>query len=222
MPVPQTIQLITDSVKVVTQQLQQTTLTLKKQSVFSGCDVSFMQSRKVQVAELTGMRDTTIRFEQGTKIIVRPSDFASERTGQPIAGLVKLQVAEYYDMTDILLQNLSTTTNDGLLETNGMINVQVFAANGEACKLKKDGTMNIRFPQKNNRPGMQLFNGVKKEDGTIIWEPLLLHASVVTSGKKELEMPTPADTKKPVMDTFMNTIPVFAGGLAGIEKILTL
>jgi TonB family protein len=72
-------------------------------------------------------------------------------------------VKEYYKTSDILLANLTTTSNKDILETGGMLHIEAFY-NGEKCKLKKEATIEIAFPTKDKKDDMQLFSGSWSSD----------------------------------------------------------
>jgi hypothetical protein len=92
-------------------------------------------------------KDTILNCAEGTIIKIKANSFVSEKTGKPIAGIVKFSVTEFYKISDILLSNLSTTSNGQLLETGGMVNITA-TSNNENLKLKKGQSIEIQFPTK--------------------------------------------------------------------------
>lgn len=189
-------------------------------SYFQKPNLVFIKPPTIETVIISSKADTTVAFAQGTELKVSTNDFVSKRTGLPVSGPIKLQLSEHYRMEDILVQNLSTATKDGLLETNGMINIQAFA-NGELCKLKPNGSIEIHFPKKNNRPGMQLFTALKDSSGNIIWKPAIVKLQKSNGATKSVTTDI-ADTfsvqKENFIDTTLNRIASFPGGLSGIEK----
>lgn len=114
--------------------------------------------KKAQSLLISNDKDTTIVCAEKTKITIKANSFASVKTGAGISGKVKLSVKEYYKMSDILLARLSTTTNGKLLETGGMLNITASSGN-ENLRLKKGKTIDIEFPRKEEKEGMQLYTG---------------------------------------------------------------
>jgi TonB family protein len=61
-------------------------------------------------------------------------------------------------MSDILLANLTTTSDNSLLETGGMIHIAAIS-NNENCKIKDGQKIEISFPTKAKKDDMQIFKG---------------------------------------------------------------
>jgi TonB family protein len=81
-----------------------------------------------------------------------------------------VELSEYYSKSDIILKNLTTRTNSELLETGGMINIEIFN-NEKKCTLNKE--IKIGFPvidEMNNK--MEIFKGKISEDDIISWEQI--------------------------------------------------
>lgn len=125
-------------------------------------------AQKPQLFLVNNNKDTTIVCAQKTRIKINARSFVSSKTGKEIVGKVQISVNEYYKISDILLANLSTTANGKLLETGGMINITV-SSNQEKCELKKGNTIEIGFPRKEEKEGMQLFTG-NWNDNNINWQ----------------------------------------------------
>src|SRR5436189_246017 len=80
------------------------------------------------------------------------------KTNEEITDKIIISVKEYYKISDIILGKLSTTSNGNLLETGGMLNI-LATSNQEKCNLKKGKTIEIEFPRKVEKEGMQLYTG---------------------------------------------------------------
>lgn len=125
--------------------------------------------KKPQVYSLSQNRDTTIVGVEGTSISVKANSFISEKTVETITGNIQLEVREYYQIDDIILAGLSTTSGNELLETGGMIHITA-KADGENCILKKDEVLEIGFPWSDKKDAMEMFYGEWSGD-RIEWEP---------------------------------------------------
>jgi TonB family protein len=101
--------------------------------------------------------DISITCKEGTKISVKSNSFVT-KMGTLVKGEMRFQVTEFYKISDILLANLSTTSNDRILETGGMILLEAFSE-GEKCELKDGATIKITFPTTDKKEDMQLFKG---------------------------------------------------------------
>ena len=67
-------------------------------------------------------RDTVIEASEGTTMEIPANAFVIKGT-EELAKNVNLQLSEYYSTSDILLANLSTTSNGHMLETAGMLHI---------------------------------------------------------------------------------------------------
>lgn len=113
------------------------------------------------------LKDTILICKEGTKLIIKANSFVDSE-GKPVQGTIDFQVAEYYKLSDMLLANLSTTSNDKQLETGGMLYIEAKHGNSE-LKLKENASIEIHFSTKPKKDSMQLFSGEWK-DGVINWE----------------------------------------------------
>ena len=111
-----------------------------------------------------------IEGKQGTKIRI-PSNSFCFLDGKPANGLVTITLIEAYNNADIILQNLTTTSNGQLLETAGMINLQA-TSQGQELKLKPDAKLTVALPNANETlaEGMELFYGNRDTTNTMNWE----------------------------------------------------
>ncbi|MGB1207184.1 MAG: OmpA family protein [Chitinophagales bacterium] len=112
-----------------------------------------------------------IEGKQGTKIRIPAGSF-SFLDGKPANGLLTITLTEAYNNADIILQNLTTTSNGQLLETGGMINVQA-SSKGQELKLKPDAKLTVALPNKTAElaEGMELFYGDRTTDNDVMnWE----------------------------------------------------
>jgi hypothetical protein len=124
--------------------------------------------KKPQFFFINNTKDTTIICAEKTKITIRANSFVTSNSKNAVTGKIKISVKEYYNISDILLGRLSTTSNGKLLETGGMLDINVFSED-QKCDLKSGKAIEIAFPRKNEKEGMQLFSGSWKNN-QINWE----------------------------------------------------
>jgi TonB family protein len=168
---------------------------------FVGFNSFYKQVEKTaQTFILNANEDKTIMCKEGTKITIKSNSFETE-SGRPVKGNIKFQVKEYYKTSDILLANLTTTSNGNILETGGMLYTEAFF-NGEKCQLKKGATIEIAFPTKDRKDDMHLFSG-QWEKETINW--------IVEST---------TDLNKVYSSAVVDEIPSFPGGEKKMMKFL--
>lgn len=115
---------------------------------------------------ISSEKDTTIICKEGTKLMIKANSFVKTDNSE-VNGKLAFNVTEFYKLSDILLANLTTTSNEKLLETGGMLYIEV-KQNESILKLKENRHIKIAFPSKVKKENMQLFSGEWKE-GTINW-----------------------------------------------------
>lgn len=114
--------------------------------------------KQKQILRINTQNDTIIKCKEGTVLKISKGSFVNSKTGKVITGTIDLKVTEYYKLSDILLANLSTVSNEKQLETGGMLLIE--ANQGAiALELKDNLPIEISFPTKNKKEGMQLFSG---------------------------------------------------------------
>ena len=106
---------------------------IEKPKSVKNIDISFI--KPPQKLKVNAQKDTTIVCKEGTKLSIKANSFVNVN-GDLIKGNIDLNVTEYYKLSDMLLANLSTTSNGEQLETGGMLNIKA-SKEGELLKLKK-------------------------------------------------------------------------------------
>jgi TonB family protein len=147
--------------------------------------------KPVQLFKMKTNIDTTLICNEGTTLSVKANSFVTE-SGKPVTGDIQIQVKEYYKLSDILLNNLSTTSNNDPLETAGIIYIEAIS-NGEQCKLVEDSSIAIGFPYSEKKEGMKLFTGQRDGNSRMNWNeaPLIQKVQLVptknSNGKEKVE-----------------------------------
>lgn len=90
--------------------------------------------------------------------------------GQPYGGASVIQFQEAMKASSIVKSGLSTMSGDRLLETQGMFGVTGFTPEGEELELNPEVGVYLQVPVDEYKAGMQLFDGVKDENGNIDWQ----------------------------------------------------
>ena len=103
-------------------------------------------------------KDNTMKGNDGTEIFIPKNSFECEQGGE--IGKIKVELKEYYSYSDIIKSGLSTSSNNTMLETGGMIYLEATCASCENQKVFLVNEMEISFPFKGQRKyGMRLFDG---------------------------------------------------------------
>lgn len=116
--------------------------------------------KKAEVFSFENSQSQTIKCKEGTVLQISPNSFESE-DGKTVNGTIELRIKEFYKVSDMLLANLSTMSNDKILVSGGMLNIEAYS-NGKKCKLKSESHIEISFPESPKKEEMQLFYGEKK------------------------------------------------------------
>ena len=123
--------------------------------------------------------DNVVEGENGT-IVVCPKGCFKNAKGEIVESNVNIELAEALSLEDMLLSNLTTTSNGKLLETDGMIYFNA-TANGEQLTINKDNPIHIEIPTTEKKAGMMAYKGIRDEKGNMNWiEPKELDNYLVT------------------------------------------
>ena len=119
-----------------------------------------------QIFVIDPTQDTLLNGRQGTQILIKAHSFFLR--GGSKHSPVKLALRTYYNYTDMLLANLTTTSNHKLLETGGMLHLKA-TQNGQEIRLKSNREILIGIPTQEVRPHMQAFVGNRDDQGYMNW-----------------------------------------------------
>ena len=109
--------------------------------------------------------DTTLVLDQGTILYFPPEPF-----GKVDLPCVEIRAKEFYKKSDMILENLSTTSNGILLESDGMVYIEA-AVNNQLIDLQDGKKVMVLMPADSIREDMQGFNGERDPHSEIIdWQ----------------------------------------------------
>ncbi len=104
-------------------------------------------------------RDTLLILNQGTIIVVPAGSFKTQSN-----ECVLLKTKEIYKYSDMIMENLSTTSNGRLLETAGMVYTEATDQDGNRLDLNFDAEITIMIPTDTLREDMKLFTGQRDSE----------------------------------------------------------
>lgn len=110
-------------------------------------------------------RDTTLRCAKGTIIVIKANSLTS-----PAAcgnNCISFSVREDFLKSEMLLDNLSTTSDGAIIETQGMVYTEARDCQGNKMTLQKD--IVILQPTDSIRPGAKIFDGNRGHDSIMNW-----------------------------------------------------
>jgi hypothetical protein len=111
-------------------------------------------------------RDTILRLEQGTIITIPANAFRVFND-----DCVTFRAKEVYKFSDMVMENLSTTSDGHLLETGGMVYTEAYDSNGKELQLNSGKKLTLMLPTDSPRDDMQLFYGNRDPHSQVMnWE----------------------------------------------------
>lgn len=123
--------------------------------------------------------DTAVVGESGT-VIVFPKGCFKYASGDIVADSVKIELAEALTLEEMLLSNLTTTSEGKLLETDGMIYFNA-TANGKQLSVNTDMPIHIEIPTRERKAGMMAYKGTRDANGNMNWNsPVAIETYLVT------------------------------------------
>ncbi|MGB8194701.1 MAG: OmpA family protein [Chitinophagaceae bacterium] len=112
-------------------------------------------------------KDTSIRCAQGTVIYIKANSIL------PVSdcnnACISFQVKEVFTKADMILNNLSTTSNGAIIETQGMILTEAFDCKGNSLQLAKGKDIIIMVPTDSINPSAVIFKGDRGQDSIMNW-----------------------------------------------------
>ncbi len=122
---------------------------------------------KSQFFTINSEKDTVIEATHGTKIVLNKHSFV-DASGKEVIGEVTFELAEALTLDEMLLSNLTTTADNKLLETGGMLFVNAYFENKEIF-INQNNPIYIEVPTTNFKPNMKRYQGVRDSKGNMNW-----------------------------------------------------
>lgn len=120
-----------------------------------------------QTFDIDSKQDNVIEGKNGT-VVVCPKGCFKNAKGEIVVDNVKIELSEALSLEDMLLSNLTTTSDGKQLETDGMIYFNA-TANGEQLTINKDNPIHIEIPTMEKKAGMMAYKGIRDEKGNMNW-----------------------------------------------------
>lgn len=130
--------------------------------------LNYWEEPTVQKFTCDAAKGGTFEGAAGTLIVVPSNAFLSEN-GEKVDGEVSIELVEALTLDKMILYNLTTTSNGKLLETGGMVHLDV-KQNEKPISIKPDRAPLVQIPTKKIKPEMLVFDGKVAADGNINWE----------------------------------------------------
>ena len=122
----------------------------------------------IQTFKINANETSTIEGENGTLIIIAKNSLLNQK-GKRINGAVNFELIEAYDLSDMIMYNLTTLADNNMLETGGMFYLNA-TQNGKPLKVNPSKPMLIQVPCENEKPNMMAFESEIDANGDINWK----------------------------------------------------
>jgi hypothetical protein len=144
----------------------------------------------IQKYIIPAIRDTVVTGEKGTIIKLSSNNFHNSE-GSIYAGNIEVQLIEFYKLSEMVVNNLTTETNKGeLLSTGGMVYINFLDSNNRQLTLANGKSYELWFKKEDttDKREMHLFKGEwnkedtpclkwDKTDNPLVQETLLIDSS---------------------------------------------
>ncbi len=110
----------------------------------------------------------TFTAKEGTKLTIPENAFV-DADGNKIEGKVEFKLKEFYGLHKALTANLTTTSGNEILESNGMLYMEA-NANGKPLSLAKNKAIKMQFSEDLMKMGTKLFTGNWSNNQTAVGE----------------------------------------------------
>jgi len=117
-----------------------------------------------QTFEIKPNRDTIITGNQGTKLRIYANTFEGISDS---SETILIELKEVFSKQDFILGNLTTKSNNEILESGGMIYINA-TSNGNVLNISPDKEIGIIIPTTLVDEEMNIYNGIKN-DSSINW-----------------------------------------------------
>ncbi len=138
-----------------------------------------------QYFEIDPKQDNVIEGKRGT-LVVLPQGCFTDFKGKIVLDNVRIELTEALTIDDMLLSNLTTTSDGQLLETDGMIYLNA-TSNDEQILINEENPIHIEIPTSKRKKGMMAYKGLRNEEGNMNWiEPKKIYNYLIPIDQDQL------------------------------------
>lgn len=132
-----------------------------------------------QTFTIVGKDDNVVEGKNGTLIVIPAGSF-KDTDGNTVNEKIEIELTEALSLEDMILSNLTTTSDGHLLQTDGMLYLNA-TMGGKQLHIDANNPIYIEIPTEKKIPGMMAYKGVRDENGNMNWiEPKALEQYLVT------------------------------------------
>lgn len=132
---------------------------------------------ETQVFSIPAIKDTILTGKSGTILTIEKNTFI-DQNGNPASGEIKIEFKECLDKLDMVIGNMTTTTNGQFLESGGMVYINA-TLNNEQLAIAADKSIRVEIPSDSTLDGMQVFEGEETDNGINWKNPVELNDKII-------------------------------------------
>ncbi len=117
--------------------------------------------QKAQEFFINPSQDTILRCEKGTNVFIKANTLKSNGKGSK--NSITIKIKEYQLKSDMILDNLSTTSNGNIIESAGMVTIEAYDINGKKINRIKNKGIVVLIPSDKINPNMKIFQGNRSD-----------------------------------------------------------
>jgi hypothetical protein len=121
-----------------------------------------------QTFEIDPNTENFVEGEKGTVVLV-PAGAFLDKNGNIPKGKITVELAEALTVEDMLLSNLTTTSDGKPLQSGGMLYLNATTESGEQLHVDATKPLYIEVPTENKVAGMQAYVGIRDSMGNMNW-----------------------------------------------------
>ncbi|MFL5730360.1 MAG: c-type cytochrome [Cytophagaceae bacterium] len=121
-----------------------------------------------QFFDIDAKEDRVVEGKNGT-VVILPKGCFKDSQGNVVEGDITLEIAEADHLEDLLLSNLTTTSEGKLLESGGILYVNA-TRDGEKLTINPENPIYIEILNKEGKKDMMFYKGVRDGKGATDWK----------------------------------------------------
>lgn len=138
-----------------------------------------------QTFSISADKDTTLKGKSGTTLFIPKNTFVDEK-GNQVSGQVSIEFKEALTTADMVLANLTTTSDGNFLQSGGMIFITATSDNNK-LEIASDKYIGVIMPTDTAQSGMKVFTGTQDSVG-INWQ----NPAPILNDQPQVAAPQPA------------------------------
>ncbi len=120
-----------------------------------------------QYFKIDAKKDRVISGKNGTIIVFQKGSFLDSEDNI-ITENIKIELTEFLTIDEMVLSNLTTTSNGKLLETDGMIYFNA-TNKGRQLFVNPEKPVYVEVPTNDRKSGMSVYKGLRDKNGNMNW-----------------------------------------------------